>query len=142
MPQQAAEQNTITVFGGLPLPSTDKQIDSNKINLPDMGDSSGTLISPAEEKEYGEAFFRSLHSQILINQDAEIQSYIQATGEKLVANSDAPSHPFHFFVVMENDINAFAGPGGYVGVNAGLILLTEVAVGAIHRRLQRTHHHI
>jgi hypothetical protein len=57
MPQQAAEQNTITVFGGLPLPSTDKQIDSNKINLPDMGDSSGTLISPAEEKEYGEAFF-------------------------------------------------------------------------------------
>ena len=126
MPQQAAEPNTITVFGGLPLPSTDKQIDSNKINLPDMGDSSGTLISPAEEKEYGEAFFRSLHSQILINQDAEIQSYIQATGEKLVANSDAPSHPFHFFVVMENDINAFAGPGGYVGVNAGLILLTEV----------------
>ena len=126
MPQQAAEQNTITVFGGLPLPSTDKQIDSNKINLPDMGDSSGTLISPAEEKEYGEAFFRSLHAQILINQDAEIQSYIQATGEKLVANSDAPSHPFHFFVVMENDINAFAGPGGYVGVNAGLILLTEV----------------
>ena len=126
MPQQAAEQNTITVFGGLPLPTAEKEIDTNKIELPDMGDSSGTLISPAEEKEYGEAFFRSLHSQILINQDAEIQSYIQATGEKLVANSDAPSHPFHFFVVMENDINAFAGPGGYVGVNAGLILLTEV----------------
>lgn len=101
MPQQAAEQNTITVFGGLPLPTAEKEIDTNKIELPDMGDSSGTLISPAEEKEYGEAFFRSLHSQILINQDAEIQSYIQATGEKLVANSDAPSHPFHFLLLWK-----------------------------------------
>ncbi|MGZ8955966.1 MAG: M48 family metalloprotease, partial [Methylovulum sp.] len=41
------------------------------------------------------------------------------------ANSDAPSQPFHFFVVMENDINAFAGPGGYIGVNSGLISMTE-----------------
>ena len=96
-----------------------------KIDLPDMGDSSGTLISPAEEKEFGEEFFRSLHSQITINQDPEIQEYIQSIGQKLTANSDAPSHPFHFFVVMENDINAFAGPGGYIGVNSGLILMTE-----------------
>ncbi|MDP2903891.1 MAG: M48 family metalloprotease, partial [Methylovulum sp.] len=96
-----------------------------KIELPDMGDSSGTLITPEEEKEFGEAFFRSLHSQITINQDAEIQQYIQTLGQKLAANSDAPSHPFHFFVVLENDINAFAGPGGYIGVNSGLMLMTE-----------------
>jgi len=30
-----------------------------------------------------------------------------------------------FFVVLEKDINAFAGPGGYIGVNSGLILTTE-----------------
>ena len=98
---------------------------NTKIELPDMGDSSGTIISPAEEKELGEAFFRSLHSQVTINQDAEIQEYIESIGQKLVANSDNPSLPFHFFVVMENDINAFAGPGGYIGVNSGLITLTE-----------------
>ena len=98
---------------------------NTKIELPDMGDSSGTVISPAEEKELGEAFFRSLHSQVTINQDAEIQEYIESIGHKLVANSDNPSLPFHFFVVMENDINAFAGPGGYIGVNSGLITLTE-----------------
>ncbi len=98
---------------------------NDKIILPDMGDSSGTLITPEEEKEFGEAFFRSLHSQIDINQDAEIQEYIQTLGRKLAANSDKPDQPFHFFVVMENDINAFAGPGGYIGVNCGLILNTE-----------------
>ncbi len=98
---------------------------NSKIELPDMGDSSGTIITPAEEKELGEAFFRSLHSQVAINQDAEIQEYIQTIGNRLVANSDGPELPFHFFVVMENDINAFAGPGGYIGVNSGLIIMTE-----------------
>jgi beta-barrel assembly-enhancing protease len=100
-------------------------VDISKLALPDMGDSSGTLITPAEERELGEAFFRSLHSQIAINQDPEIQQYIQAIGEKLVASSDLPNSTFHFFVVMENDINAFAGPGGYIGVNSGLMLMTE-----------------
>jgi len=105
--------------------ATQQAVEISKIELPDMGDSSGTLITPAEEKEFGEAFFRSLNSQISINQDAEIQQYIQTIGEKLVANSDTPSQPFHFFVVLENDINAFAGPGGYIGVNSGLMLITE-----------------
>ncbi len=108
---------------GLPLPQQAQEISS--IELPDMGDSSGTLMTPEEENEFGEAFFRSLNAQITINQDAEIQQYIQTLGEKLVANSDAPAHPFHFFVVLENDINAFAGPGGYIGVNSGLLIMTE-----------------
>jgi predicted Zn-dependent protease len=106
-------------------PASQQAVEIDKIELPDMGDSSGTIITPEEEKQLGEAFFRSLHSQITINQDAEIQGYIQSIGQKLVTNSDAPGNPFHFFVVMENDINAFAGPGGYIGVNSGLILTTE-----------------
>lgn len=100
-------------------------LELDKFDLPDLGDSAGTLISPIEEKQLGEAFFRSLHAQIEINQDSEVQQYIQTIGEKLVAHSDMPSYPFHFFVVMENNINAFAGPGGYIGVNSGLILMTE-----------------
>lgn len=100
-------------------------LEIDKLELPDLGDSAGTLISPTEEKQLGEAFFRSLHSQVEINQDSEIQQYIQTIGEKLVSHSDTPSYPFHFFVVMENNINAFAGPGGYIGVNSGLILMTD-----------------
>ncbi|MDO9267862.1 MAG: M48 family metalloprotease [Methylobacter sp.] len=118
--------SAITLALSLALfPVPQQAVEITKIELPDMGDSSGTLITPAEEKEFGEAFFRSLHSQISINQDAEIQQYIQTIGERLAANSDTPGNPFHFFVVLENDINAFAGPGGYIGVNSGLILITE-----------------
>jgi beta-barrel assembly-enhancing protease len=118
-------RNTVIALALALFPITHQAELNTKIDLPDMGDSSGTVISPAEEKELGEAFFRSLHSQVTINQDAEIQEYIETIGQKLVANCDNPSLPFHFFVVMENDINAFAGPGGYIGINSGLITLTE-----------------
>jgi beta-barrel assembly-enhancing protease len=100
-------------------------VDIEKIQLPEMGDSAGALISPIQEKELGESFFRNLHTQTDINQDVEIQQYIQNIGRQLAAHSDTPSAPFHFFVVMDPNINAFAGPGGYIGVNSGLILLTE-----------------
>lgn len=96
-----------------------------KIQLPDMGDSTGVLISPAQEKELGGAFFRQLHFQLEISEDSEIQQYIQEIGRKLVVNSDTPNTPFYFFVVLENNINAFAGPGGYIGINSALILMTE-----------------
>ena len=100
-------------------------VEIESINLPDMGDSSGTLISPVQEQELGAAFFRSLHSRVKINQDPEVQNYIQSIGKQLVANSDLPANPFHFFVVIDKQINAFAGPGGYIGINSGLFLLTE-----------------
>jgi predicted Zn-dependent protease len=100
-------------------------IESNKIYLPDMGDSSGALISPIQEQALGAAFFRSLHRQVTLNEDVEIEQYIQSMGQRLVANTDTPSQPFHFFVVLDKSINAFAGPGGYIGINAGLFLLTE-----------------
>lgn len=107
------------------FPCAQQAIELDKIQLPDMGDSSGTLISPQQEQELGAAFFRNLHTQIAINQDTEIQQYIQTIGRQLVANSDLPGNPFHFFVVLDKEINAFAGPGGYIGVNSGLIVLTE-----------------
>ena len=100
-------------------------LENDKILLPDMGDSSGTLISPLEEKQLGEAFYRRLHSQVKISEDPDIQLYIQSVGKRLVANSDSPGIPFHFFVVLDKGINAFAGPGGYIGINSGLILTTD-----------------
>lgn len=122
---QFTSKNIILILALSSFSIQPKAIEIEKIKLPDMGDSSGALISPAQEQELGDAFFRSLHSKIKINQDVEISEYIQSIGRQLVTNSDLPSNPFHFFVVLENQINAFAGPGGYIGINSGLILLTE-----------------
>lgn len=96
-----------------------------EIILPEIGDPSGALITPIQEQQLGAAFYRSLHSQLEINQDLEIHDFIESLGERLALNSDNPQQPFHFFVVISPAINAFAGPGGYIGVNSGLIINTE-----------------
>ena len=99
--------------------------ESLKIELPEMGDPTGTSFTPLQERQLGAEFYRSLHQQLEINQDPEIADYIQRLGQQLTANSDKPDQPFHFFVVNSPAINAFAGPGGYIGVNSGLIIASE-----------------
>ncbi len=95
------------------------------IELPEIGDPTAVIMSAQQEQELGAAFFRNLHGQMQINTDPEINDYIQSLGDRLTINSDTPGQTYTFFVVNENVINAFAGPGGYIGVNSGLILLTE-----------------
>lgn len=98
---------------------------ADQIALPDIGDPTGTLMTPQQEAELGEAFYRNLHNQLEINHDPEIMDYIQSIGDKLAGASDNPSQNYTFFVVNQPVINAFAGPGGYIGVNSGLILLSQ-----------------
>ena len=98
---------------------------NQSIELPDISDSTGTLISPREEKELGDAFFRNIHRQLTINQDLEVQAYIRSIGNKLATHTESQPRSFHFFVVIDKNLNAFAGPGGYIGINSGLILATD-----------------
>lgn len=110
---------------GLVLFSASQGRAENPIILPDFGDPSGVLLTPSQEIELGAAFFRSLHAHANVNQDLEIDDYIEDLGQRLAVSSDNPAQIFHFFVVIDPEINAFAGPGGYIGVNSGLILNTE-----------------
>jgi len=89
--------------------------------LPNIGDSTGVLLSPAEEQELGRAFMRSIRQQARLIDDPDIDGYIVQLGQRLAANSDTPNYPFRFFVVDDPTVNAFAGPGGYIGVHTGLI---------------------
>ena len=94
----------------------------NELDLPDIGDSSGSAVSPEFERRLGKAFMRSVRQHAAIVDDPEVDSYIESIGYKLAANSDNNSLAFTFFVVDSPDINAFAAPGGVIGVNSGTIL--------------------
>ena len=100
-------------------------VQAAEIQLPDIGDPSGSAISPDQERSLGESLMRRLRQQLLIMDDPLLQSYIDTLGYRLVSNSDRPSEDFTFFIVHDPSINAFAAPGGYIGVNSGLILTTE-----------------
>ena len=94
-------------------------------NLPDLGDQSLTVISPAQERKLGEDLMRQSRRSLAFMDDPEITEYIQSLGRKLVSHSDNPQQDFRFFVIDNPTINAFALPGGFIGVHTGLILATQ-----------------
>jgi len=98
---------------------------ADEIALPEIGDPSGNLLSPVAEKRLGQAFMRSIRGSQPIITDPLMSTYIESLGARLVRKSANPGRPFHFFLIHDNQINAFAGPGGYIGVYTGLFLATE-----------------
>ncbi len=108
---------------GLLLPLTVNAGDSH--NLPDIGDPSGSVITPEFERRLGQAIMRQVRQSTDVIQDPEVDSYIQSIGYSLVANSDGNQVSFIFFVIRNPAINAFAAPGGVVGVNSGVILNSD-----------------
>lgn len=127
----------------LPLAQADAP---SSVALPDFGDSSGALISPLEEQRLGEEFMRSVRRSVTIVDDPEVEEYIQNLGYRLVAGADPQPYRFTFFVVQDSAINAFAGPGGFIGVNSGLILAaeseSELASVLAHETAHVTQHHL
>nr|VFK45700.1 MAG: Putative Zn-dependent protease, contains TPR repeats [Candidatus Kentron sp. TC] len=105
------------------------------IMLPDIGDSSETYLSAANARRLGEAFMREARARISIIDEPEISSYLNGLGYRLAShggassagfgNTGAAKTDFTFFAVRDPAINAFAVPGGFIGINAGLILNTE-----------------
>lgn len=96
---------------------------ANNIVLPDIGDNAGN-ISPAEEYRTGEAVIRNIRRAGGVLDDPLIQGYLNELGYQLVAPSET-QQLFHFFLIKDLSINAFALPGGFIGINAGLILATK-----------------
>jgi len=98
---------------------------AESILLPEMGDPSTAEVTPDDERRLGESLMRFLRQNDLIENDPLAQSYIHSLGYQLVANSDETSQPYTFFVVKDSSINAFAAPGGFIGIHTGLILTSE-----------------
>ncbi|MGH8802728.1 MAG: M48 family metalloprotease [Casimicrobiaceae bacterium] len=114
--------------------------------LPDLGDISQTSLSPIQEKKLGEEVMRQLRASGQYLDDPEVNDYVNMLGHRLIAASTDVHTDFTFFAVNSPDINAFALPGGFVGVNVGLILMTqsesELASVFAHEITHVTQHHI
>jgi beta-barrel assembly-enhancing protease len=93
--------------------------------LPDLGNSASVYLTPAQEYELGYNVIKELHAFHKINEDPIINEYLQGIGNRLVATQGVSAPPYHFFLVNDKTVNAFALPGGFVGVNTGLILVTD-----------------
>ena len=94
-------------------------------SLPDIGSSAGQLLTPHQQEQYGAMMLAQLRHYDYVLQDPLIDSWLDTLGSRLAANSDSPRQSFTFFMLRQRQINAFATLGGYVAVNAGLVLAAE-----------------
>lgn len=93
-----------------------------EIQLPDLGDGASAVISPAKEKKLGQAWLRSYRSQVRTSSDPLMYEYIEDLIQELAQYSQLKDQSLDLVIVPNPTINAFAVPGGVVGVNTGLFL--------------------
>ncbi len=93
--------------------------------LPDFGDVSGNVLTPAAERRLGQAFMRSVRASEKVLDDPLLDDYLTDLGKRLTRHTDAGVDGFHFFFLQDPSVNAFAGPGGYIGVHTGLVTTSE-----------------
>ncbi|PKO59885.1 MAG: peptidase M48 [Betaproteobacteria bacterium HGW-Betaproteobacteria-19] len=99
---------------------------AHAIHLPDLGDVGASDFSPAQERRIGEEIIREIRwKDAAYLDDPEVEEYINRLGKRLVAASNNPQQSFDFFGVKDGTLNAFALPGGYIGLHTGLILAAE-----------------
>jgi len=114
--------------------------------LPELGDTSGALLSPALERKIGEQAVQQIRHEPNFVDDPELTEYVNDIGRRIVAATSDAQQDFEFFVLRDNTINAFAMPGGFVGVHTGLLLAaqteSELASVLAHETAHVTQHHL
>lgn len=93
-------------------------------SLPDLGETSESVVSPQAERRLGDTIMREIRASRQIVDDDVVQFYLDNLGARLGRATEPPLRP-QFFALRDSSVNAFALPGGHVGVHTGLILTAE-----------------
>ncbi len=116
------------------------------LSLPDLGTPASETLTPAEEDRIGQSMMREIRREITLVTDPAVNAYIRDLGMRIATASSMPAEDYRFFVIDNDRINAFAMPGGYVGVHSGLITASrnESELGAViaHEIAHVTQRHI
>jgi predicted Zn-dependent protease len=118
----------------------------NPEQLPEMGTAAASTLSLEDEYRIGRMVMRGLRDTGRILEDPETNEYLQSLGLRLSSMAHDGNRDFNFFLVNDPTINAFALPGGFVGIHSGLLLDTrnesELAGVYAHEIAHVTQRHI
>jgi len=125
------------------------------VRLPALGESASDEFNLNQEKRIGEQVMREIRRDPAYLDDAALLDYLQALWQPLVQAARRQGDigpdterlfPYEAFLVRDRSVNAFALPGGYVGVHLGLIAITatpdELASVLAHELAHVTQRHI
>ena len=105
----------IVFFCAFFIPAQDKTIE-----LPLIGDRLSGAVSETEEEILGRQFLRDLKRETDILYDPIVQEWTELFIYKIGENSKVNKKTFEILLIRDNNLNAFAAPGGIIGINAGL----------------------
>lgn len=119
---------------------------ADDINLPDMGSPADAILNTSEEAQIGRMIMRDIRGSGQVVEDPLVTEYLNDIGGRIAAQTNDGDHSFTFFAVDDPRINAFALPGGYIGVHTGLLEASrnedEVAGVLAHEVAHVTQRHI
>jgi len=119
---------------------------ADNIQIPDMGSPADAVLSKSEEARFGRAIMADIRRRGGVLEDPQVNEYINEIGHRIAAQSNDGSQSFEFFVVEDDRINAFAMPGGFIGIHSGLIEASrnedELAGVVAHEVAHVTQRHI
>lgn len=138
---------TILLLSALALAGTLRAAaEPTAVDLPRIGEPADTALSPLEEQKIGARVTAQLYAFDYILEDPETTEYVAALTWRLVASAEADPPDLTVYVIRDPRINAFALPGGFMGVNAGLITSvrneSELAGVMAHELAHVTQRHI
>ncbi len=144
-------RNLLAALGGfaisawllLPQPLAAQSVQDQ---LPEMGTAAQSTLSIEDEYRIGRMVMRGLRDTGRVLDDPETNEYLQSLGLRLSSLAHEGNRNFNFFIVRDPVINAFALPGGFVGIHSGLLLETtnesELAAVLAHEVSHVTQRHI
>ena len=111
----------VLILGGSlgPLPQS---MASSEFNLPSLGDTSASIMSREQEYQLGRAWVSMLRGAVRTMDDPLLKDYVESHVYSLAETSQLTDRRLTFVVVESPQLNAFAAPGGVIGVNGGLFL--------------------
>jgi predicted Zn-dependent protease len=119
---------------------------ADEIKLPDIGSPADAVLSKNDEAQIGAAIMRRINASGMVVKDPQVVEYVSEIGHRVAAHANNGDYKFTFFVVDDPSINAFALPGGYIGVHTGLLEATrnedELAGVLAHEIAHVTQRHI
>ncbi len=93
--------------------------------LPDLGSTAANYLSDADAKRLGAAFIRQSRYQTEYIYDPELLQYINGLGDSLLQHSTDADQDYHFYMIDNDVINAFAVPGGHIAIHSAILTKAE-----------------
>jgi predicted Zn-dependent protease len=98
------------------------QLANAEYNLPSLGDTSSSIMSPQQEHQLGRAWLSMLRGAVPTLDDPLLKNFVESHVYSLAETSQLEDRRLSFVLIDSPQLNAFAAPGGVVGVNGGLFL--------------------